>query len=322
MPISRMAAKIFCLTLALPAAGAVSAQDYPQKPIRIYTSAAGGAVDSISRLIAQGITGPLGQPVVIDNRGGSGVIPGELTSKAPPDGYTLAMQTGTLWLSQLFEEKLPYDTFRDFAPIMLVAHSPSVLVVNASLPVKSVKELIALARARPGDLNYAKISTGAPNHLGAELFNAMARVRIVAISYRGTPMAVADLVSGQVHVMWATIQTSGPHVASGRLRALAVTSAEPSPLLPNLPTVAAAGLPGYVVQANYAFVAPARTPDAIIARLHQETARVLRTPAAKERLAGIGADPVVSTPAELTAIMKSELATMGKIAKETGAVAR
>jgi tripartite-type tricarboxylate transporter receptor subunit TctC len=314
----RFVAMLFWFAQPLLATGAASAQDYPNRPIRIYASAAGGAVDFVTRIVAQGIAAPLGQPVVVDNRGGSGVIPGELTAKAPPDGYTLLAQTPTLWMSALLEGNIPYDAFRDFSPVTQMASAPSVVVITVSLPVKSMKELIALAKARPGELNYARISIGASNHLGAELFNAMARVKIVPVSYRGAALAVSDLISGEVQVLWATTTTAGPHIKSGRLRALAVTSAEPSALMPGMPTVASAGLPGYVISTTYGLFAPAKTPESVIRRLNQEAVRVLRTAEAKERLFNVGAEPVGSTPEQLTALMKSEVTTMGKVIRDAG----
>jgi tripartite-type tricarboxylate transporter receptor subunit TctC len=315
---SRFVAKAFCFALPLLVTNVAFAQEYPNRPIRIYTSAPGGAIDTITRIVAQGMTAPLGQPVVMDNRGGSGVIPGELTAKAAPDGYTLLAQTPTLWMSSLLEDNIPYDAFRDFSPITQLASAPSVVVSPASLPVKSIKELIALAKARPGELNYARISIGASNHLGAELFNAMAGVKIVPISYRGAALATADLISGEVQLLWATMSTAGPHIKSGRLKALAVTSAEPSALMPGLPTVASGGLPGYVISTSYGLFAPAKTPEAIIRRLNQEAVRVLRTAEAKERLFNVGAEPVGSTPEQLTAVMKAEVTTMGKVIKQAG----
>lgn len=315
---SRFVARVFWFSLPLLVTGAASAQEYPNRPIRIYTSEAGGGLDFISRILAQGMSAALRQPVVVDNRGGSGFVPGELTSKAPPDGHTLAMQSGTLWLSALMQDNIPYDAFRDFSPVTLVATSPSVLVVTASLPVKNVKDLIALAKARPGELNYVKISTGASNHLGAELFNTMAHVKIVPVPYKGVAIGVADLISGEVQVMWATDRAAGPHLKSGRLKALGVTSLEPSALFPGLPTVASGGLPGYKILSTYAMFAPAKTPEAVIRRLHQEVLQVLRTPDAKERLLNSGVEPAGSTPAELAALMKSDVATIGKVVKQAG----
>jgi tripartite-type tricarboxylate transporter receptor subunit TctC len=299
-------------------AGIACAQDFPARPIRIYTSAAGGAVDFVTRIVAQGITGPLGQAVVVDNRGGNGVIPGELTAKAAPDGYTLVAQTPTLWMSALFEKGVPYDAFKDFAPVAQMATAPSVVVITAALPVKSIRELIALARSKPGALNYARISIGASNHLGAELFNAMAQVKITAVDYKGAAQAVTDVVTGEVQLLWATTTTAGPYLKTGKLRALAVTSAQPSALMPGMPTVASAGLPGYVIATTYGLFAPAKTPDAVIRRINQEVARALRTSEAKERLFNVGSEPVGGTPEQLGAVMKAEFTTMGKVVRDAG----
>lgn len=314
---ARFFARMSCLILPVMAAGVASAQEYPTRTIRILSSAAGGAIDSITRIVAQGMSASFGQPVVMDNRGGNGVIPGDLTAKAAPDGYTLLAQTPTLWMSVLFEDNLPYDAFKDFSPITQLASAPSVIVCTASLPVKSTKDLIALARARPGELNYARISIGASNHLGAELFNAMARVKIAPVSYRAAAQAVAELVSGEVQLLWATTSTAGPYVKAGRLKALAVTSAQPTPLMPGLPTVASV-LPGYLISTTYGLFAPAKTPEAIIRRLNQEAVRVLRTAEAKERLLSLGSEAVGNTPEQLTAVMKAEVTTMGKVVKDAG----
>ena len=294
--------------------GAVAAQPYPAKAIRIVTAPAGAGNDFVARVIAQGITGSLGQQLVVDNRPAS--IVGELVAKAPPDGYTLLALGSVLWLTPLLQDHVGYDPIRDFAPVSLTARSVNLLVVHPSVPATSVKELIALARARPGQLNYATGGTGSSNHLAAELFNAMARVKIVRISYKGSGPAVNDMISGQVHVMFPTTAAALPHVKTGRLRALAVTSLQPSPLAPGLPTVADSGLPGYESIVIYGLFAPAKTPAPVIDRLHAELVKFRQSGGAADKLLPAGVEVVGSAPAELAAAMKSEMTRIGKLIKD------
>jgi len=318
---------VYGLSIAVMAFGAgvavaqssatISGQAYPNKPIRIVTAEIGGSQDVAARILSQGLSGPLGQQVIVDNRA-SGVIPGEIVARARPDGYTLLVYAGTFWLQPLVRKNVPYDPVKDFSPITLVVVSPSVLVVHPSLAVHSVKELIALAKAKPGELNYAMGSVGSANHLAAELFKAMAGVNMMGIGYRGNGPAVTALISGQVQLMFATASSIVPHVKSGRLRALAVASAQPSALVPDLPTVAASGLPGYESTSTTGFFAPAKTPSAIIDRLNRESVRFLRTDEAKERFLRIGAETVGSSPEELAAKVKSEMARMGKVIRDAG----
>src|SRR3990172_11607639 len=230
-------------------AAIASDRDYPNRPLRIVTCQAGGGSDLVSRLIAQGITGGLGQQVIVENRP-CGVIPGEIVSAASPDGYTLLLSGSPLWMSPLLQDKVRHDPVRDFLPITLVATSPTVLAVNLSMPVKSVKELIALAKARPGALNYAAAAIGSPNHLAGELFKAMAGVNIIAVPYRGTGSSLSALIAGEVQVAFANAASMMPLVKSGKLKGLAVTSLQPSALAPGLPTVAAT-MPGYESESIY-----------------------------------------------------------------------
>ena len=288
------------------------AQSYPEKPVRLLTTTAGGPNDLASRLIADGVHASLGQRMVVENRAIIGV---EVAAKAPPDGYTILHYTNVLWLMPLFRDGVPWDPVRDFSPITLTMTQPNIVVVHPSLPVSSIKELIALARARPGELNYASSSTGATNHVAAELFKSMANVNITRINYKGGGPAVQDLVAGNVQVMFGSAGTVVPHTKSGRLRALAVTTTAPTVLAPGLPTVAAAGLPGYESVQLAGVFAPARTPAAIVSRLHQEIARVLQRPEVKERLFSIGIESTPSTPEEFAAIIKSEMARMDKVIK-------
>ena len=301
------------------AAGAVCAQDYPSRPVRIVTAATGGGANLAARIIAQGISGPLGQQVITDNRGGSGgIVGGELVAKAPPDGYTLLLYGNTIWLAPFMREKTPYDPVRDFAPISLAINSPSMLVVNPALPVKNVRELIALARARPGALNYGTSGNGSTSHLAGELFKAMAGINIVRVNYKGAAPAFTDVVAGNVQITFGSAVLVNPHLKTGKLKALGITGAQRSTLFPGLPTVAESGLPGYEADAAYGFFAPARTPTAIITRLYDEMARYLKTADAKEKLTTAGMEPVASSPEQFAAIIKSDMAKWGKIIKDAG----
>ena len=297
--------------------GAASAQDYPNKPIRIITAAIGGSNDFLSRLIAQGISGPLGQPVIVENRPNGPISP-ETVAKAPPDGYTILINGSSFYIAALFQ-KIPYDPVKDFAPITVVAMEPNVLVVHPSLPVKTVKDLIALAKSRPGELNYsATSSAGGTSALAAELFKSMAGANIIPITYTSNSQELIDLISGQVHLSFQGLPKMGPHIKLGKLRALAVTSAQPTTLAPGLPTVWASGLPGFEsISMNGAF-APAKTSPSIVNRLNQEIVRLLRTPEMKERLFNAGTETVGSSPEELAAKIRSELTILGKVIKDAG----
>ncbi|MBI3938727.1 MAG: tripartite tricarboxylate transporter substrate binding protein [Betaproteobacteria bacterium] len=319
MPMPPVVIWIFSVATMVLGAEAVRAQSYPNKPIRIVTAEPGGANDLVARIIAHGISGPLGQQVIVENRGGaSGIIAAQTVAKAPPDGYTLLLYASPLWIVPLMRSNMPYEPLSDFSPITWAASAPNILVVHPSLPVKSVKELIALARARPGELNFAIGGFGASPHLAAELFKALTGVNIVRINYRGGGPAVNDLLAGQVQLMFAAAGSVAPHIKSGRLRALAVTSAQPSALYPGLPTVAASGLPGYESASTYGIFAPAGTPATTINLLNLEIVRALNRADVKERLFGSGIETVGSPPEELTARMKSEMARLGKVIKDAG----
>jgi tripartite-type tricarboxylate transporter receptor subunit TctC len=299
--------------------GAACAQDYPARPIRLVTAEAGGGNDFTARLIVQGLAGSLGQQVVIDNRGGAGgAIAADLVAKARPDGYTLLLYANNIWIIPLLRSNVPYDPVRDFSPITWAAKSPNVVVVHPSVPVKSIHELVAYAKARPGELNYGSGGTGASTHLAVELFKSMTGVDIVRISFRGNAPALNALIGGQIQVMFATTGSAAPHLHAGRLRALAVTSAQPSVLAPGLPTVASAGLPGYESIQIYGVFAPTGTPAAIVKRLNQEIVRVLGRADVKERFLASGVETVGSSPGELAATMKSEIVRVGKVIKDAG----
>lgn len=292
-----------------------TSQNYPSKPVRVLTAEAGGGADFATRIVAHGLTGALGQPVIVDNRGG-GVIPPEIVSRAPPDGYTLLFLSGAFWQRQLLDAKTtPYNVQRDFAFVTLALSSPNVLVINPSVAASSVKELIALAKGRPGGLNYGSNPSGSTNHLAAELFKTMASVDVVRITYKGAGPALNDLVAGRVQVMFASAGSVTSHLKSGRLRALAVTSAQPSVLFPGLPTVAAT-LPGYEADVMIGLYTPAKTPAAIINRLNQDTVRVLATPEVKERFFNAGIATVGSSPAEHAAAVKSDMVRWEKVIKD------
>ncbi len=311
-----------CWTIAASAstAAAQHANSFPTKPIRLLVSGVGGAGDFAGRLIAADLTQRLGQQVVVDNRPG-GVTPGEILAKAQPDGYTLMMVGFVIWLSPFMRDHVPFDPVRDFAPVSLAISSPNVLVVHPSLRVKSVPELIALAKQKPGALNYATSGVGNSNHIAGELFRSMAGVDIVRVNYRGAAVALTDVVSGRVELMFATANASQPHVSAGRLIALGVTSSQPSSVAPGLPTVAAAGgatLAGYESAATIGILARAGTPPTVVNLLHREVARYLRTTDAKERLLKAGIEAVGNTPAEFAAIIRDDMKIKGKVIREAG----
>ena len=296
--------------------GSAAGQNFPSKPIRMLASGVGGGGDFGSRLIAQGLTASLGQQVVVENRGGSAIIPAQIVAQAPPDGYTLLSYASTIWLLP-YLQSVPYDPVKDFSPITLAVSSPNILVVHPSLSVRSVKELIALAKSRPGALSYASTAAGGPPHLAAELFKSMAGVNIVRVPYKGAGLALTELMAGQVQLYFLIPTAVMPYVKSGRVRALAVTSARPSELAPGLPTMAAF-LPGYEMVTNLGIFAPARTPDAIIRRLNQEIVRVLNQPEVKERFFNAGTDTVGSSPEAFAAAMKVEMAAIARLITTAG----
>lgn len=304
--------------LAVAASSALS-QNFPVKPLRIVTNEAGGGNDVVARLLAQaiGANGTLGQQVIVENRpGASGSIAADTVAKAAPDGYTLLLYSNNFWTLP-FLQKVPYDVISDFAPVARTTSAPNVLVVHPSLPVKTVKDLIVLAKARPGELNYATGGRGSSPHLAAELFNTMAGVKMVHILYKGTAQAITDMLGGQVQLFFATAQGSMNHVRSGRLRAVAVTSAEPSTFFPNLPTIAAT-LPGFEVSSITGVFAPAKTPAAVVARLNQEVVRAIEREDLRKRTFDIGVLAAGSTPEEFAVIQKTDMARMGKVIKAAG----
>ena len=299
----------FCL-----ATGAV-AQGYPARPVRIVTSEPGSGTDLVARLVAQGLTERLGKQVIVENRGG--MVSPDVVQKAAPDGHTILLAGTSLWLAPFLRDTATYDPLRDFSPITLAAGSPSLLVVHPSVPVESVRDLVALAKAQPAKLNYSSGSTGAPTHLSAELFKSMAGVEIVRVAYKGTGPALNALMASEVQLMFVTTATAVPHVKAGRVKVLAVTTPQPSALAPGVPTVAST-LPGYESSALFAVFGPAKTPAALIGRLSTEINEVLGRPTVRERLFNAGTEVIGGPPQALAATMRSDMAKWGKLIRSAG----
>ena len=300
-----------------------SAQSYPSRSIRLVVPyPPGGPLDIMARAIGQKLTEAWSQPVVVDNRAGAGGnIGAELVAKSPADGYTLLMgAVATHAINPTLYGKLPYDPVKDFAPVALVAQVPNILVVNPSVPARSVKELIELARARPGHLNFGSGSTGSTGHLAGELFNAMAGVQMVHIPYKGGAPAMADLLAGQVQLMFDNLANALPNVRAGRLRALAVTTLARSPAMPDLPTIAESGLPGFDLTTWFGLMVPAGTPPEIVIKLNAGIVRALNAKDMRERLEKMGAEPPAdNTPEHFAAFIRAEAAKYAKVVKESGA---
>jgi tripartite-type tricarboxylate transporter receptor subunit TctC len=312
---------ITCAILMLLAACA-AAQDYPNRVIRIVVPfPPGGATDVVTRIVAQKLTEQLGRQVVTDNRGGAGGIVGaEFVAKAPPDGYTLVMGTsGTHAINVSLYPKLSYDPAKDFAPVTRTALLPSMIVVHPSVPVKNVRELIALANKNPGQLTYA--SSGSAQYLTGALFVSMAEIDMVHVPYKGGGQAMPAQLGGEIALSFATVVSSLPHVASGRLRGLAVTSAQRTPAAPEFPTVAESGLPGYEAVSWYGVLAPAGTPREVVARLNSETVRALKLPDVRQLLLAQGAEPVSESPAQFAELIKLDIAKWREVVKTSGAKA-
>ncbi len=302
-----------------PGAAAL-AQSYPAKPIRIVVPyLAGGAADVVARLVAQKMTESLGQTVLVDNRaGGAANIGSDFVAKSPPDGYTLLMGSPANVVNVSLFAKMPYDILKDLAPVTLMGTSANILIVHPSLPVKSVKELIAFAKARPGQLTYASSGNASSNHLSGELFRSLAHVDLVHVPYKGGGPAITDLLGGQVTMYFSSLPGALPFVHSGKLHALGVTSAKRAAAAPELPTIAEAGLPGYAFVAWHALLAPAGTPQAVIDKLNAEVVRIVTSPDTKSRLENQGVDVVGGTPAGLAAFLREEIAKCAKLVKLAG----
>ena len=307
-PVAIRRGRFSLAALFLMCASTALAQSYPNRPIRVVVPyPPGGGTDVIARTIAQKMTETLGQPLVIDNRAGAnGIIGTDQVAKAKPDGYTVLIAIATHAINPVLYAKLPYDTAADLMPVSLLAQYPFVITVHPSLPVRTVKELISFARARPNQLSYASSGNGSGPHLGMELFMSMANIAMVHVPYKGSGQAMTDLLSGQVQVFLNNFLAGMPMIRADRLRAIAVTSPKRSPVMANLPTVAESGLPGYSVVGWYGMILPAGTPSPIVNVLHEAAVKALRSKDVSERLSGEAADIVASTPQQFAIFLKSE----------------
>ena len=305
-------------TLSLGAA----AQAYPTKPITIVVPfSAGGTTDILARLVGQYLTTELGQPVVVDNKAGAGGnIGGALAAKAPADGYTLFMGTvGTHAINAALYKKMPFDHVKDFAPLSRVANVPNLLVAHPSQPFKTVPEMIAYAKANPGKINFGSPGNGASPHLSGELFKSMAKVELTHIPYKGSAPAVSDLLGNQIAIMFDNMPSVIPHVRSGKLRAIAISTAKRSPELPDVPTIAEAGVPGYEAVSWFGLFAPAATPKPVLDKLSTALSKVLANPEVQKKISAQGGETVNETPAQFAAFIRSETTKWGKVVKESGA---
>ena len=301
----------------LLASGGAHAQEFPTKPVRIVVpSSPGGGTDILARPLAAKLTERWGQQVIIDNRPGAGQMIGiALVARSPADGYTLVMASTPLAINTVLYKKVPYDPIRDLAPITQVAAMPNLLVTHPALPVRNVRQLIALAKARPDEIAYASSGIGTGPHLSMELFNYMAGIKLQHVPYKGTGPALTDTISGHVQLLMSTLLPPLPHLKTGRMRALAVTSVKRVPSLPDVPTVTESGVPGYEMIGWYGIAAPAGTPPAFVSKLHTDIAAVLLAPETRERLAAEGGEAIGSKPEEFGAFIKSEIAKFGKVVK-------
>jgi len=314
--------KCLVLTVALAmsiAAMSARADDYPSHPIRLIVPyAAGGGADGVARIVAKRVSETIGQPIVIENHGGAGSIIGtEMVKKAEPDGYTLLLgQSGPISINPAIYKDLPYDPVRDFAPITMTTAYPYILVVNAKLPVKTLQEFVALVKSKSGAFNYGTTGVGAANHLVTELFSSKAGLKMTHIPYRGTALAVADLLAGQVTMVFADPISALAHIQAGTLRALAVTSKERSSVAPDVPTIAESGYPGFDAIAWHGILAPAQTPPAIINKLHDEIVKALQDPQTKALLEAQAMQTVGNTPEEFAAFIKEDIAVWKDVATQ------
>lgn len=307
---------------AAGAAAAAYAQAYPARPIRIVIPfTPGSGVDIVGRAVAHSLTESWRQPIVVDNRAGAGgTIAGELVAKALPDGYTLMLgNVSTLAIARSLYPKLAYDPLKNFAPVILITTSENVVVVHPSLPVDSIKSLIAYAKTKPRELNYGSAGSGTTTHLGGAMFSTMAGIEMTHVAYKGSAPALTDLLAGQLQLSFASVPTALPHIKSGRLRALAITRLQRSKVLPELPTVHESGISGFDISLWQGLVAPAGTPPAIVKKLNEELAAHLRMPQLGAKLAAQGLEPVGNTPGEFAAYMKAEAYKWANVVKATGA---
>jgi tripartite-type tricarboxylate transporter receptor subunit TctC len=313
-------ALVVLVTLTFAPASSAWPQAYPARPIRIIAPfPPGGSVDSVARLLANQLAKPLGQQIVVDNRSGaSGNIGTEVAKNSPPDGYTLLLNTLPLVTNQFLYSRMPYDPITDFAPIALISSSPSLLTAHPSLPVRSVRDLIALEKSSPGKLNYGSAGAATNPHIAGELFNYLAKTNLVAVHFKGGGPALISTMSGETELTFSNITETFPLVLSKRLRALGVTSLKRAPVVPDVPTIAEAGLPAYEFITWHALVAPKGVPSAVIGTLSEKVRSTLRTPEETQRFADRGLDVVASTPEELGAHLKKEVQKWGKVMKERG----
>jgi tripartite-type tricarboxylate transporter receptor subunit TctC len=300
----------------IAATGVSMAQQYPTKPLRMFIPAGpGGGVDTVARAVGQPLGVALGQAVVMENRPGAGtMLASELLAKAPPDGHTLLMGTNSHAINAAIHKELRYDPINDFGLVTLVATVPYWLVVHPSVPAKSVKELIALAKRRPGELLFGSAGSGSGTHLAFELFKSLAQIDVVHVPYKGGSAALIDLLGGHVQLMMSNTINSRPHVKSGKLNALAISTAKRSPTYPDVPTVAEAGVPGYQADVWYGVMVPAKTPAEIVGRLNREVLAIIRTGEAKARLAAEGAEVLGGTPAEFGTVLRNDIRKWAKLA--------
>ena len=313
----------FSVTALLVAfAPLASAQDYPRKAVRVIAPfAPGGATDLLARLVSQKLSERWGQSVIVDNRtGAGGHIGAELAARSPPDGYTLLVAGAPHAIGVSLYRKLNYDLAKDLAPISNLATYPSAIVVHPSLPVKSVKDLVGLAKSRPGQLNFGSAGSGSPNHLALELFKTMAQVSMTHVPYKGgSGQMIGDLLAGQVQLASMGLPPAMPHIKAGKLRVIAVTGAKRSPLLPDAPTVAEGGLPGFEVTSWYAMFGPAGMPREVIGKVNADIAALLAAPDVRERLASSGAEPAPTSPEDLARLVREEIAKWARVVAESGA---
>jgi len=298
----------------------VIAQTYPTKPIRfIVPYAPGGNADIMARVIGQRLSEALGEPVVVDNRPGANSIIGtEMAVRSAPDGYTVLIVASGHAVNPSLVRKLPYDTLKDLAPITLIGSTPLIVVAHPSLPANTIKELIALAKSHPGELNYASSGNGSPANLAGALLNVMAGIKLTHVPYKGTSQATTDVMSGQVQIAFPSMTSTLPFVKSGKLKGLAMTALRRSPLAPDMPTVAEAGVPGYQASIWNGMLVPGATPKAIVTRLNQEVVKVLKSPETQQRYAGMGADILYGTPEEFDAFTRAEMKKWDKVIREAG----
>ncbi len=319
---ARLLVAILILPLAalMPGSAPAQADAYPNKPLRfILPFPPGGGTDILGRIISERLAANLGQPVVIENRGGAGGNVGaEAAAKSAPDGYTIVLAAPSLAISPSLYSKLNYDPVKDFAPISLVATVPNVMITPPSVPAQTLREFIALAKSKPGSMNFGSGGNGTSNHLAGELFNIVAGVKLVHVPYKGVNLAMNDVLSGEVHLVVIGIPAAAPHIKAGKLRALALIAPQRSPALPEVPTVAEAGLPNFEVTTWYGVLAPAGTPRPIVTRLNAELVKIMHAPELKERLASLATDPATSTPEEFAAYIKQEIAKWAEVVRKAG----